>query len=310
MADLPQSLRTVPPPPPKGELEVSIRTLASDLSLLKRTGGVSSFSSPRTPSASQALPQTPGPSRDTFLLFVWVLIGVMGTAILFFLGYTVLPKLVGGSAGSPSLTSSSSPKKTVQSEAPVSFGHQSLFRTPVPELSVSLGSFSTPPTRATLSRSIADRMSGASGGDLEELVIQDVSGKDLSFSDTLALFESRAFSEPFWRTKFNPSVSFGLFKDAYGISPVYVLKLADGENPIALQQNILSLEDMSADDTLRLFLTDPGEPIGGFMDAQVSGQPVRLQRFASASFVYGWFFSKYLIVGTSEAAVKAAIQKL
>ena len=102
--------------PPPSSVEINIRTMASDLAAMGHAGGVSgstvrietrqpaknvSFSemSSRAERAMVSRPQTEtrvtGAPRINTKIIIWIVAGVLGAAVLFFLGFYVVPKIFG-----------------------------------------------------------------------------------------------------------------------------------------------------------------------------------------------------------------------
>src|SRR3989338_10840682 len=77
---------SVPPPPPSS-IEVSIRTMESDIAEMGRTGRIVAPVSPEAPPLPVPAPPTDGNSS----FWVWAVVAASGVAVLFLIGYFLLP---------------------------------------------------------------------------------------------------------------------------------------------------------------------------------------------------------------------------
>ncbi|MDO8301960.1 MAG: hypothetical protein Q7T18_01845, partial [Sedimentisphaerales bacterium] len=102
-----------------------------------------------------------------------------------------------------------------------------------------------------------------------------------------------------------------VYGDKDGFWPGYILKLKAGESPLLLASGVVKIETDTAL-IYSFFAQAPGIASPAFRDAQLSGNPVRELTFTQkpSAFIYGWVKSQYLIIGTSEEAVKSAISRL
>ncbi|OGY97798.1 MAG: hypothetical protein A2681_01220 [Candidatus Liptonbacteria bacterium RIFCSPHIGHO2_01_FULL_56_18b] len=102
--DTPQPQRSIPPPPPAETVEVSIRTMETDIDAISRGGGLAQgngvtstvhIAKPDS-MAGETTPPVPGldtASRKRSLRIVWTIVVVVGAFVLFAVGYYLLPLL-------------------------------------------------------------------------------------------------------------------------------------------------------------------------------------------------------------------------
>ncbi len=328
--------KTLPPPPPEGNLEVIIRTMATDLALVQKSGGAAHTSSATTLSidntgkvtaAARAFdPATAAPQKDRTQFIIWGVVFAVGTVVLFLLGFYLIPFLLSKFTDEqpvvvnqlpPSTNTQNSTTSTSGSVQPISFTHVSFFSTtPPPILDVILYENGLPPDRAGFLRNVTAAAATQPDSVFLEIVPRGLQNRPFGWENLATLLGASAIDQTFFTQYLKKDYTIGLLRGAGiaaspALQPVYVFKLKEGENPILLQRETLSLETSPAAFG-KLFFNDPGEVVGTFHDIQMSGQPARALSFknGSTTLVYGWFFNTYLIIGTSEASVKRAIERL
>ncbi|MEK7212117.1 MAG: hypothetical protein AAB686_00375 [Patescibacteria group bacterium] len=294
------------PPPPPSSLEVIIRTMESDVAEMGKTGRLT-----RTPTLIAATP--PSPEKRS-LFWIWFLTGVLGTAVLFFGGYFLLPFVLNIIEQTPPVAPPTAPPTVLvpapTSTTPVFLGHQSFFRQMADDvININPGVTSEP---RTTDQQIKLQLPNINiNSKLIEVVIYTAEGQALAWTDFL---RAKGFTVPdadFWRGRLEQDFTYFMERDATGaFASGYVLKLQAGQSPLIIQPSLLQMEKDTA--LANLFLNPPGESSGDFADAQISGQPVRVKNFKNknAALVYGFAFNKYLIIATSQSGYRLALSRL
>jgi hypothetical protein len=348
--------KTLPPPPPTGNLEVTIRTLASDLELIGKSGGVLRGGSGQVsvvgvggkitaaPAAFDAsgsgMPAVAaGPKRDNTQVIIWTIVAVVGTIILFLVGYYFIPLIVNtgskngdganvsaGTKATSTGTTGTGTGTTKPPVTPISLGHTTFFRTSTPAISFNTYVNNLPPDRASFVKTLTDSVNAqatSGNGTFYEVIPKGLSEKLYSWSDLTSLLGAGSIASDFLTANFERDYTFFVSKSGSGqaqptnLATGYIFKLQKGKNPLLLQRDALAIENDSLG-LSALFLTDPGIPNENFTDTQVSGQPTRTLTFTTGTgsaakiqtFRYGWFFGQYLIMSTSDDGLKAAIERL
>lgn len=324
--------KTLPPPPPEGNLEVVVRTMQTDLALVQKSGGSIRTSSATTLSIDNtgkvmaaAVSTDTAPKKDRTQFVIWGIVFAVGTVVLFLLGFYFIPFLLSKitdeqapASPQPAVSNTlpsqnTQPARTVE---PVSFSHTSFFTTtPPPILDITLYENGLPPDRAGFIRNITAAVAARPDNIFLEVLPRGLENRPFAWGNLAALLGASAIDQTFFSDYMQRDYSVGMLRgsgtaSSPSLQPVYVFKLKDNENPILLQRETLSLETDTAAFG-KLFFSDPGTPIGTFKDIQVSGQPARALSFQNGpTLIYGWFFNTYLIIGTSEASLKGAIERL
>lgn len=297
-------------------VEVSVRTMASDLASLGETGGgpprpvniaVPSLnqgenSAVRGPAAAQ---EEDFGSSSKKKFFIWGLAGMLGAAVLFLGGYYFLPLF---SSNNPNPSSAIvRATSTIASSAPA-FAHHSFFSQPVDGALVLGAAASTEGLEAYRAR-VNGVIAGISSSTpaFFDASLQNTKGEPLSAANFLDSIGANIWSSKFISLNFNADFTFFLYKDKNGVWPGYAFQLGQNKSPILLQQDLRKIE--SAPNLKNLFLNDPGFLASAFQDGLASGQPVRMANFSDKKsvLVYGWFFNKYLIVSTSLGGLTQAL---
>lgn len=319
---------SVPPPPPDAPLEVVIRTRASDLALLAKSGGSTAGLSGASITIGKAgegaaLPAPRGKGSQTL---VWTVVFVVGAVVLFFVGYYLIP-LVGsgvkrqapGAAktaaqkeSAPSGASSSAP--AAKPAEPAFFGHASFFRE-APDAVKEFDPYHTisgPIDRASVVATIdlLTKSTGAAGA-LFELSTKSAEGRPLTWGEFVGLMNASALDEDIIRDSFARDFTVFVWRDVGGAWPGFIFKLKEGLAPLLVQKQMFSIET-PAENFRNLFPVPPASSTRGFSDVQISGQPARSLAFQkpAVTFTYGWFFKNYFIMSTSEEGLKQALSRL
>ena len=303
----------MPPHLPPSNMELKMRTMATDMESIGRGGGLLglsgkiSLSMPQESSAPGAnVPLAPdiAPKKK---IGTYILFGVFGVAALFAVGY-FLPLLIASRKGVPTAppNPASVPATTTPAApAPVE-AHVSFFNTPADaSLSVTLGGAGQPIEEWVAALKTAN-------ANFTEVTLTSKQGGAYGWMDFLSALGVPTTNSQFFTDNFQPDFTAFVYKDSAGFWPGYVLKLKPGGSPLLLAPQAQKLEtDLGL--VYSFFVQSPG-PVGpSFTDAQISAnQPVREISFAQkpAVFIYGWVRGQYLIIGTSEDAVRTAVSHL
>ncbi len=303
------------PPPPRPE--VNIRTLESDISSLKASGGVSP--APKTirledighDAPKSFAPETvsqlmgegvsgqrpAGGSIKKILKPLGVLAVVAGIG---FLGYYVIYPIL---FPAPELGAPIGEASISQLEEVAQLSHQSLFVTPASlNAAVTMGSLSIQDIILALQ---AEAQNSASMGTLKEVAISDANGQ-VSWSkyiSTLAPSLSPADVSSVVEEDFT---AFFYYNDK-GVWPGYVARLRSGASPSDAERIFATLE---SSDVRSFYIAEPGVS-GGFKTGPYRGVPVRYAAFSEpgASFNYG-VIGDYAIFSSSFDGFRTAVDYL
>lgn len=307
---------------PPSNLEVKIRTMATDIESVRRGGGLLGLSEKITLSMPQEgvaagsnVPIGPAtePKKKTG---TYVILGIIGVAVLFAVGY-FLPLLIASQKGVVVTPPASPPAGGPSSTNPSSSGgpgaggtnyvtHVSFFKTLADAtiLVALVSNTSVPPKDQWLN---ALRFANAT---LTEVTLNNTANATPGWLEFLSTLGIQTANQDFFAANFENDFTAFVYKDQVGFWPGFVLKLKAGSSPLFLRADVTKLE---TDNGLiySFFPQPPGSPLG-FDDAQLGGQPVREAVFSNkpAAFIYGWFANQYLVIGTSEDAVTTAISHL
>lgn len=309
---------------PPSNLEIKIRTMASDVESVGKGGGLLgiaekiSISIPQGRNAPEnPISQAGGPAVSEAVprknILKYVLFGVGGALVLFAAGY-FLPTLLSGSGKSGTVgggaiatttqKENSTPPPTAQS---AKLEHKSFFAVSPDAILPFL------PTSAT-GLSVREQWFEAfkfATGTITETQFGNAAGEYLSFPDFLSALNVNFSAVNILREDFERDFTSFVYRDAAGLWPGYVLKLKSGINALLVRGDIAKFE-AEADFINSTFAAVPGARDIAFKDAQISGIPVRELSFVSkpAMFVYGFGNQGYLILATSEDAFKSALSRL
>lgn len=343
---------TVPSSPsavPSSSVEVTIRTLDSDIDLMGKGGGTmptpervsieltntdvslrapqaetpafvppTYVPPPSAPLATRTSTEAPGAAfQKTQIvapkqssLLLYLIGGVVGAAILFAIGFFVYPLFVPESVPVEPRT----PPAARSTTTPVTL--------PQPDGTTrSHKSFFTKPAElvawnmdsatGTASQALALFLKNAAQGvSFLEVAPQRNNGSFISWIDFAPRIQS-ILAQGFFQENFETDFTMFVYRDAKKSYPGYILKLSPGKLPILLQKEAQKIESTPSA-FADLFLDPPGAPSGTFKDGQIGGQPTRTVSFtpSGAKFIYGWFGSGYFIMSTSEEGLKQAAARL
>jgi hypothetical protein len=309
-----------PPPPPDASLEVTVRTLASDIESLKKSGG----NAIGLPGASMTI--TGGDSavlrEKISRTLIWTLVFAVGTIVLFFVGYYLIPIITDRKVRSSEFSIAGQNMKetannTISTQGTSTeatyFGHTSYFTKspsatedfdPLHDVQGVINKASVVALIETLTKT---KVSGA----LFELVTKGAEERPLPWSGITELFGAQGLDRDVFREAFSRDFTFFVWRDAGGAWPGFIFKLKEDKSPLLVQKQMLAIES-PASNFAELFLREPEDAPASFVDTQVSGQPARALVFpkSSTTFAYGWFFGKYLIMSTSLEGLKQALLKM
>ncbi len=299
-----------------------MRTMASDVEKMGQSGGFISraemapIPAPKINAApaEEAKPKAPilDEKKKSILYIILVVVGAAGALFLVgFIGYPYLSGLFGGGKApqAPAAPHQSLPAPVVNNPAPPavipSVTHQTYFITSLPVVKLQLN---------LASGGVAQSLQLAAKGVLSTTTLFEVQwqkpdGSSFAWSDFLPAFAS-GLDTNFFMSNFSPDFTAFVYKDKAGLWPGYVMKLTSSRSTLLLANDLLKLESLPSSLT-GFFASPPGSPVANFKDGQVVGEPVRYIAFEKtpAEFVYGWFHG-YLVFGTSEAAITAAVKNL
>ncbi len=304
---------SVPPPP----LEVSVRTMSSDLTSLGFSGG----GPPRPINVFVGEPEGSARASSGKKTIFFVAASVCGAIILFAIGYFALPIFLGGQHPAGSATSSAPGFSNTPLNVLVGGGaptqaettHQSFFKVAadatlpitIPAASTGNGFY------AGAVQSVARE--APSSTSFFELSFNDGQGAPLSFDDFLGRIQAPVLDQPTISGNFEGDFTGFLYRSDAVLSPGYIAELLPGKTPLLLANTVRAMEH-NVGAVRNLFLNDPGAPAPAWSDDQISGQPVRTLSFTNgktiSQFVYGWFYGKYLIVSTSRDGLLQALSYL
>lgn len=292
-----------PPPPP----EVSVRTLESDLHSMVNAGGgppvVQGVSVPK-PRVIAGDTIKPDVSYD----MIWVSLGLIVAGTLLGLGYYFFiyqgaPVTPGGYPTSPT--------SSVNVVPSTNFVHRSFFLAP-PDATVTFVEGAAAANAAELqsySQRITSLLSpSTTNGFFFEVAMQQSGGKAMSFNYFLTFVNAPILDANFLKNNFNEDFTYFVYRDSSGYFPGYILQLKPGKDARLLYDDTAKLE--SSSQIQNLFLSFSGSSLGGFSSGLVGNESVRTQQFSNATFLYGWFQDKYLIISTSHSGFTEAVSRL
>ncbi len=302
--------------------DIGIRTMASDLSSLKSSGGLEAkpkifnpeeftkepvFESPRSVSGGtvKIIPTKSGPKILLISLGIIVFVAIAG-AVIYFL---VLP-MIFSREKSPVVESPTVPVVNVQPPIETSppLIHQSFFIAPI---SVSK------PLPMNLANLDLAGMNSALSAVSSSIPLQTAKEVVLMVSGSVpeaASFLSVAFPEMdknFVVSNFEKDFTAFLYRDVNGSWPGYIFRLKPGTDPGQVASALRVIE--TSTNIPNLYLTNPGtsNPTGFKDGLKIGGKAIRYLSFNApgSSFDYGWF-NNYLMVTTSFDGFKEALKLL
>lgn len=319
--------KTLPPPPPEGSLEIVTRTMALDLEILAKNGGAvryadrvrSSYAPGGSGFENPILVNDGGKAEKIKQSLIWTAIFIGAAALLFLVGFYLVPMIIdifGGSgsdgansqANQATTTKQSFGKSSEKTVEPVNLGHISYFKSSIESVPISLYENSLPRDRASFLENIK-KAALESDSNIVEITPEGADGKQISWSTLMELIRAGNMDKKVLKERFQNDYTMFAYRDRKGgVWPGFIFKLKTGETPLLLAREILELET----DTFayaNMFLSDPGLPVGGFADIQVSGQPARSLIFSksSSTYIYSWLFNTYLILSAHEEGIRAAV---
>lgn len=306
------SSNVLPPPP-----EVKVRTMASDLEFIAKSGGSTpQFQNVKAPGLASltsgvSIEEPTEPTNKVLIAAVIITAVALALAIAYFvyrIFFNQAPQLAEKHASSATVTipSSTHPPSLGSSG---SFIHKSLFRNPADTL-LPLTVNSSAQNSANLktyTQQIKDVIRSDKTSVFFEINAKGVDGHDLSIHEVLSAAGAPVLDPGFISLHFDPDPTVFIYQNKSGIWPGYILALKPGENRLFLRDEISQIE--KSQKISSLFINTTGSP-GNFQDTIISGQPARALRFNSGEvFVYGWFRG-YLILSTSEDGLKETLGRL
>ncbi len=242
---------------------------------------------------------------------IYIVLSVVGVAILFILGF-FLPKLLLGNqpATTPPTGQTGKATTTVTTPKappikPTTFTHSTFFKGGTGgTLTIPLSNSSAENVSATINQQTAQISASFS----ETAFTKD--NNPMTWKEFTGLYGWNFLPETFFTENFKDDFTSFVYKDAMGTFPGYIVQLKPDASIVLLRSQLLKIEsDPTA--VAKVFLSSPSNPEASFKDAQISNQPVRTLKFGSGeTFYYGWFNNEYLIFGTSEEGIRQAFSKL
>ncbi len=305
---------------PPSNLEIKMRTMASDIESIGKGGGLLGISGKIALSVPRegVAPKTDVPIAADVIVksktWKYILLGVGGALILFAVGY-FLPILVSkngekpGALGGGGATATTTPQ-TKPSEPVGQVGrlvHKTFFTIP-PDMVLPIRPVESTGLSALEQWREAFRFAT---GTITETQLENRVGEYLAFSDFLSVLSVNFSAKSVIQSNFDTDFTSFLYKDAAGSWPGIILRLKSGVNGLLVAGEVAKLE-MEDDFISFMFPVSPGSREPSFKDAQLSGMPVRELGFEAkpAMFVYGLTPEGYLIIASSEDAFKAALARL
>ncbi len=296
--------------------EVRIRTMASDIELLGKSGGLLPRRMPISvlvPSVAISLPTKEKSSSLMILVVIFA-----SAIVLFLLGFFILPALFTKKSTLPTsqnnspITSGNLPSVPVvlsenNSAVPgTHFAHVSFFKNPSTD--VPLFVFSTATTTPSPDQYKIFLKNLPTNLIFSEIQIQKEDSSQPSWNEFLLLANANLLTPGFWKDNFEPDFTAFSYKDKNGIWPGYILKLKEGKTLFLLQNEILKLESNPVA-LGNLFAVAQNASTTIFRDNQILGQPVRTTAFGTKGAVisYGWFLKNYFVISTSEDGFRQAV---
>ncbi len=311
----------VPPPPAP---DIGIRTMASDLSSLKATGGLEAkpatfqpadfantqvFHPSKAASASGSAAATTQSHRSRLSMIIAVSIAfiiVAGLVIYFFILPLVYPTK--NNTPTPTTTTTTTEQTPPTASAPVAtpqLTHQTFFTTaPTSTSAVNL----TTLTLGEIQTTFTAVLSGVQPKTLTEINL-NLNNSPVDATSFMAV----AFPEldqTVIGANFGKDMTTFVYKDANGSWPGYIFKLKDPASFTNVSTAVKGIE--SSSNLQNLFLTSPGAAKGGFKDGlTVGATKARYITYTAngASINYVWF-NNYLVVSTSFNGFKEALKLL
>lgn len=310
----------VPPPPAP---DIGIRTMASDLSSLKSTGGLEAkpttfqpadfaagavFNPSKSASAPGAATTAALPvHRSRLPLIVAVsaaLVVIVGLAA-YFTWQSISSRE--NNNPTPIVTDTTEEQTPITTDTPAvtAITHQSFFITaPTSASAVNLTTLTLEEIKTAFTAALA----GVQPQTLTEINL-NLNNSPVDATAFIAVVFPE-LDQIVVGANFDRDMTTFVYKDANGSWPGYIFKVNDPANLTAVSTAIKGIE--SSVNLPNLFLTSPGAAKGGFKDGLVVGNTkARYITYtaAGASINYAWF-NNYLVVSTSFNGFKEALKLL
>lgn len=313
------------PEPPSVAQDINIRTMESDMSSLKETGGAGvvgqSFTvfsgaqkqqsqeeafSPESLSGTEKAfePQTteapakedmdPERKRRKMRILMWVIIFVIAGTVA---GYFFVGPLVAPGEEAPEVIPEDEP---IEEPVTPAFTHTTFFATaPDTTTPVTLPSVSASDIRTAVAGA---KLADATAGTMQEVVFS-ANGTNVDAQNALSVLLPES-DISFISTGFDKDMTAFVYYDENGAWPGYIFKVVNAADPVVRGQIQQMIE--GTESTVNFFAEDPGAPKGGFKDGNViEGARYRVYTQTGAGLNYGWK-GDHLIVSTSYNGIKEA----
>lgn len=309
----PMTSTPVTPPPPK---QVDIRTMASDESSFRASGGVNVVPQTMKPVSKatksvDSIGVTPGGDKKKALF--------IGLGIVVFLGaaaavaiYFVLPMFLPDVEPNEVPIVTPEPQVNVPEVTPTipstpTFTHASYFANPVDETAeVNVSSLSLVNLNAALDQAAVSKADGDAGKTTEFEVTQGLLGSPVTTNEFLSvLLPDVQFVVPM-----EEDFTGFMYDTGTEVRAGYIFALDSETTDVAAAKTSFRDTFESSTSLGNLFLNDPGTPsAGGFKDgAAVSGASTRWLSYSNpnTSIDYGWKGS-FVVISTSFDGFKAVV---
>lgn len=305
---------------PPSNLEIKMRTMASDIESIGKGGGLLGISGKIALSVPRegVAPRTDAPVAADVAVkgkaWKYILLGVGGALILFAVGY-FLPILVSKNGETPGALGGGGAAATTTPQAKPSeptgqagrLAHKTFFTIP-PDAVLPIRLVENTGLSALEQWREAFRFAT---GTIIETQLENRVGEYLGFSDFLSVLSVNFSAKSMTQANFEGDFTSFLYRDAAGSWPGIILKLKSGINGLLIAGDVAKLE-AEEEFIYSMFFVSPGSREPSFKDAQLLGLPVRELGFEAkpSMFVYGLTPNGYLIAASSEDAFKAALARL
>jgi len=307
-----------PPPPP----EIEVRTMKSDLDSISASGGISlqadEVASMITSQEEKNPPRKSGGGWLSLVLIGLVVLVTTGlVALLFFFIISGSTPDIGFLFSGQAVSEESEEgleyepvEEVYESVEYVSFLNletQDIVPIVVPRRAASSAS-----DLKTFRQRLLEALAGIQGRNaLVEVVPQDEEELAYAWGEYLQLNDIDLLPSAVWQDVFEPSFNLFVYRDGRGSWPGYILKLRPDESPNTRRATVRAMESR-LEEISKLFIKTPTGG-RGFEDAVVINTATRQQQYESpigATFVYGWYGGKYLVISTSFNGMEAVITLL
>ena len=144
------------------------------------------------------------------------------------------------------------------------------------------------------------------------LILKDKNNSLLNWNDFLKSLNINFASNDVW-TNTNPEFIGFIYKDKDGIWPGYILELNKNIAPSLIQIDLKKAIEADKNVLKNFFIKEPDFTGFEFKNSQIfNREPIKIldSKTKGASFVYGLFFNKYIIISTSLNGLEEILYKM